>query len=55
MNKLIDVRHDRFDKAWQVLITENGWQWMTVFVGSRSEVKIIADAYKKVGYKKGKY
>ncbi len=55
MDKKIDVTFDRFSKEWEVAITENGWQWSTVYVGSKENVKVIADAYKKVGYKKGKF
>lgn len=54
MDKKYQVEFDRFSKEWKVSTTRNGWQWTTVFTGTKEEAAIISRAYSKVGFKKSK-
>lgn len=55
MNKKVKVESSTFrHAATSVTISDNGYQWYTVFTGTAAQSEIIATAYETVGYKREK-
>ena len=50
MTMKVMMEKERFSEKFAVAITENGYQWNTVYRGGKEEAIIIKFAYKLVGY-----
>lgn len=53
LNYYYKLEKDSFEiQEYELLITQNGWQYIQVFRGCLGDCKILVKAYKDIGYKR---
>lgn len=49
--KLVKLQKEEFPKGYHIFLSDNGFQWSSVFRGSLKDARKVLKAYKSVGYK----